>query len=174
MSPIRATPFHSRAADANTGNLWTPRNGFTLSAVYSDVHAEAAAARVGVVMADISWRWRVLLEGARVRELVQRLFTRDASGLDAGHALKALWLSDGGGMRGAGVVARQGRQSYQLVSAAQDADWIAAAASRFGVTVRDVTEDEGGLAVVGPYAARLIDALGLDPELDLTAFRKET
>jgi len=174
MSPVRATPFHIRAADANTGNLWTQRNGFTLSAAYSRSDAEAAAARVGVVMADISWRWRVSLEGARVRELVQRLFTRDASGLQPERALKTLWLSDGGGVRGAGVVARHGRQSFQLVSAAQDADWIAAAAARFGVTMHDMTEEEGGLAIVGPYAAKLVEALGLDPALELSAFRKES
>jgi aminomethyltransferase len=174
MSSVRATPFHARAADANTGNLWAPRNGFTLASVYSRTDAEAAAARVGVAMADISWRWRVALEGARVRELVQRLFTRDASGLSPGQALKALWLSDGGGVRGAGVVARQGRQTYRLVSAAIDHDWIAAAAARFGVTLRDMTEEEGGLAIVGPYAAKLVAALGLDPVLELSAFRKES
>ncbi len=174
MSTIRATPFHIRAADANTGNLWAPRGGFTLASVYSRTDAEAAAARVGVVMADISWRWRVMLEGARVRELVQRLFTRDASGLQPEQALKALWLSDGGGVRGAGVVARHGRQSFQLVSAAQDGDWIASAAARFGVSFRDVTEEEGGLAIVGPYAARLVAALGLDAALELSSFRKET
>ncbi|MEI9988904.1 MAG: glycine cleavage T C-terminal barrel domain-containing protein [Rhizomicrobium sp.] len=173
MSPVRATPFHSRAADANAGNLWTARGGFTLAAAYSRTDAEAAAARVGVVMADISWRWRVAFEGARARELVQRLFTRDPSGLQPGQALKALWLSDGGGVRGAGVVARQGRQSYLLVSAGQDADWIADAAARFGVAVRDVTEEEGGLAIAGPYAAKLVAALGLDPALELSAFRKE-
>ncbi|MEJ0042027.1 MAG: hypothetical protein WDM81_07335 [Rhizomicrobium sp.] len=106
--------------------------------------------------------------------MVQRLFTRDPSGLAPGQALKALWLGDGGGVRGAGVVARQGRQSYLLVSAAQDADWIADAAARFGVAFRDVTEEEGGLAIAGPYAAKLVAALGLDPVLDLSAFRKET
>ena len=174
MSPVRATPFHIRAADANTGNLWVPRNGFTLSAAYSDANAEAAAARIGVVLSDISWRWRVLLEGARVRELVQRLFTRDVSGLPPGQALKALWLSDGGGVRGAGAIARVGRQSYQLVSAAEDRDWIAAAAAHFGATARDVTDEQGGLAIVGPYAAKLVAALGLDPTLELSSFRKES
>ena len=58
MSPVRATPFHVRAADANSGNLWSARRGFTLAAAYSGAEAEAAAARIGVVMADISWRWR--------------------------------------------------------------------------------------------------------------------
>ncbi|HJW41626.1 MAG TPA: glycine cleavage T C-terminal barrel domain-containing protein [Rhizomicrobium sp.] len=172
MSPVRATPFHVRAADANEGNLWRSRNGFTLAASYGGVASEAAAARLGVAMADISWRWRVTLEGARVRELMQRLFTCDASGLAPGRALKALWLADGGGVRGAGVVACHGRQSFQLISAGADHDWIAGAASAFGCTLRDITEEEGGVALVGPYAAKLVAALGLDPTLEPVTFRR--
>ncbi|HEY4944254.1 MAG TPA: glycine cleavage T C-terminal barrel domain-containing protein [Rhizomicrobium sp.] len=169
---IRATPFHARTAEANRDNLWTMRNRFTLPAQFGEPAAEATAARFGVVMADISWRWRVMLEGARTRELVQRLFTRDAAALNPGQALKALWLSDGGGVRGAGVVARHGRQSFQLVAAAEDAAWISSAAALFGVTARDVTEEEAGLALIGPYAGKLVAALGLDAALEPLALRK--
>lgn len=169
---IRATPFHARTAEANRDNHWTVRNRFTLPLQFGEPAAEAAAARFGVVMADISWRWRVVLEGARTRELVQRLFTRDAAALSPGQALKALWLSDGGGVRGAGVVARHGRQSFQLVAAAEDAAWISSAAALFGVIARDVTEDEGGLALIGPYAGKLVAALGLDAALEPLALRK--
>lgn len=172
MSRLRATPFHARAADANTANRWAPRGGCTLAASYSGAAAEAAAARIAVVMADISWRWRAVIEGPRVRELVQRLFTRDVTALAPGQALKALWLADGGGVRGAGVVVREGRQSFRLVSAAADADWIGAAAAQFGCTLRDATEEEGGLALIGPFAARLVAALGFDPALELSASRK--
>ncbi len=172
MSTVRVTPFHVRAADCNRDNRWTQRNRFTLAAAYDDAGAEAAAARIAVVMADISWRWRVMLEGARARELVQRLFTRDVAAPQPGEALKALWLADGGGVRGAGVVARYGRQSFQLAAAAEDAEWIGAAAALYGVAMRDVTEEECGLALIGPYAGKLVTALGLDPLLEPLAFRK--
>jgi aminomethyltransferase len=169
---IRATPFHGRAAEANRANHWIARGGFTLAGAYSGTAEEAAAARFGVVMADISWRWRATLEGARVRELVQRLFTRDASTLNPGQALKALWLSDGGGVRGAGVIARTGRQSFQLVSAASDTAWIGAAAALFGIMLRDMTAEQGGLALIGPYAAQLLRAMGLDPAFEPVTFQK--
>lgn len=168
---IRATPFHARAADANRGNAWATRNGFTLASVYSGEHEEAAAARLSVVMADISWRWRVTLEGAGANDLVRRLFTKDASALAAGQALKALWLSDGSGVRGAGAIAREGRQTFRLVAAAPDRDWIAAAAGLFDVTLHDTTLEQGGLALIGPHAARLVAALGLDASLAPLAFQ---
>jgi len=170
---IRATPFHARAADLNCGNLWTVRNGFTLAAAYDDAVREVAAARFGVVVADISWRWRVMLEGARAREMVQRLFTRDPAPLQPGQALKALWLTDGGGVRGAGVVARHGRQTFQLIAAAEDTAWFRSAAALYGAAMRDTTEDEGGLALIGPYAPKLLAALGIDPALEALQFRSQ-
>ncbi len=167
---IRATPFHARTSEANRTNAWSTRNGFTLASEFSGAAHEAAAARFGVVMADISWRWRVTLDGARTRELVQRLFTKDVAALTPGQAIKTLWLADGGGVRGAGVVARLSRQAFQLTTAAQDTVWIAAAASLFGVTAHDITTEQGGLALIGPHAARLVAALGLDAGLAPLSF----
>src|SRR5436190_534524 len=75
---IKATAFHARVADANRSNSWVARNGFTLVREYSGAHEEALAARLGTVLADISWRWRIILEGARAAEFLSRLTTRDA------------------------------------------------------------------------------------------------
>jgi len=167
---LRATPFHARAAEANRGNDWTVRNGCTLARVYSDAHEEALAARVRGVLADISWRWRELIEGARADEFLSHLATRDASKLEPGAALKALWLNDGGAVRGAGAIARYGKATFLLVSAAEDREWIASAAARFGVKMHDA--GEGGLALIGPYAARVLQEAGLDPALEPLAVRK--
>ena len=150
---LRATPFHARAADANRHNVWLSRNGVTLAERYDDVAEEALAARLNVVIADISWRWRVMLEGPTVEAFLSKLVTRDAAALAPGASFKALWLSDAGGVRGAGVVARLGRETFQLTASAPDRDWIASAAATMHVQMRDVSHESGGLAVIGPYAA---------------------
>ncbi len=172
MTFVRATPFHIRTGALNRVNSWTTRNGATLATHYSNVDDEALAARARVVVADISWRWRMAFEGARAGEFLPRLLTRDPAQLSPGTALKALWLSDGGGVRGAGALARYGRDSFRLVAASPDSDWIARAAAQFDVSVRDVSEDEGGLAIVGPYARDLVQSAGLDASLEPLAFRK--
>ncbi len=172
MSFVRATPFHVRAAALNRVNAWTTRNGATLATHYSDVADEALAARSRVVVADISWRWRVALESPRASEFLSRLLTRDPSRLSPGTAFKALWLSDGGGVRGAGALVRYGRDSFQLVAAAPDCDWIARAAAQFDVSIRAISEDDGGLAIVGPYARAMLQAAGLDADLEPLAFKK--
>jgi aminomethyltransferase len=158
---LRTTPFHGRVAAANRGNEWHRRNGFTLAASYGDTCEEALAARAGVGVADISWHTRVLFEGARAGECLSRLLTRDAASLAPGESAPVAWLADGGGLRGQGVVARLARDSFFLVSAQADREWLARAASLFRVAAHDVTAAQGGLAIVGPYAGALLAGAGI-------------
>lgn len=169
---LRATPFHARAAGANRDNAWLTRNGFTLARRYGDAGEEALRARTNVALLDISWRWRVAFEGAAAPAFLSRLLTRDVSALAPGQALKALWLADGGGVRGAGLCARYGKESFLLAAAASDADWIFCAAQSFGLAARDVTEAEGGLALVGPFATATLEAAGLPGDLEPLTFRR--
>ena len=168
---VRATPFHARAAAANLDNAWVTRNGITLATSYADTNDEALAARLSVAIADISWRWRIMLEGARVVEFLAKLVTRDVAVLAPGASLKAMWLSDGGGVRGTGVFARYGRESFLLAASAPDRNWIAGAAAPYGVKLRDMNED-GGLAIVGPFAQATLQAAQLTADLAPLAFRK--
>ncbi len=169
---VRATPFHGRASASNRRNLWELRNGWTLSSAYGDAHEEALAARLTCAIADISWRWRVTIEGPRAEEFLSRLMTRDPVKLEPGTAFKALWLNDAGAMRGAGLLARHGRESFQLVSAASDLDWIARGAALFDVRVREVLDEEGVLALIGPYAGKVLEAAQLDGALEPLGLRK--
>lgn len=172
MSPLRATPFHARTSGANRDNAWLLRNGVTLSTHFTSVEDEALAARGRVAIADISWRWRVAIEGASAESFLSRLMTANAATLEPGNALKALWLSDAGGVRGAGVVARYGRESFQLVASAPDAAWISSAAAASGVQMRDVSDEMGGLAIVGPQARAAMEAAELPSDLEPLALRK--
>lgn len=169
---VRATPFHARAAVANLENAWANRNSVTLASSYGDTNGEALAARLRVAMADISWRWRVMLEGPRVVEFLAKLVTGDVAKLAPGTALKVLWLADGGGVRGAGAIARYGKESFLLVASAPDEAWIETAARPYGVVLRDLSEAEGGIAVVGPHAAAVIEKAGLPADLAPLGFRK--
>jgi aminomethyltransferase len=169
---IRATPFHGRAAANNPLNRWAERNGFTLARDYGDAQAEALAARTNVVLADISWRWRVFLEGDFAGDCLDRLMTKRAGLLTPGQSLKALWLNDGGAVRGAGVIARYACDQFLLVSAATDAEWIAQAAQQSDVSILDVTEQDGGLALIGPHADAVLKAMGLVADVSSLGFQK--
>lgn len=169
---IRATPFHARTAASNPFNRWVERNGFTLAEDFGDAQGEVLAARASAAILDISWRSRVRFEGVNAADCVSRLMTRDAHRLQPGQSLKALWLNDGGGVRGAGVVARFAADQFLIASAAGDGTWFAAAAQEFEVSSRDVTEEEGGVALVGPFAKSVLEAAGLNANLEPLSFRK--
>ena len=169
---IRATPFHARVAARNPLNRWTARNGFTLAHDYGDAQAEALAARTNVIVADISWRWRLFIEGVNAADCLSRLMTKDADPLMPGQSLKALWLNDGGAVRGAALVARYAGDTFLLVSAATDDAWFAEAARQFGVSLRDATEQEGGLALIGPYAEAALKVAGLEVDVPPLGFRR--
>ena len=170
MSPLLATPFHARAAAANRLNAWENRCGFTLATHYGNVAEEALAARFGAVLGDLSWQWRVELVGEQAPALVSRLFTRDASALGLGAAMEVLWLNDAGAVRGQGTVVRLAPDRFRLVAAFADADWIADAARIFGVAVED--RKLGVLALIGPAAAKILKAAGLDADLPPLSFRQ--
>lgn len=169
---LKATAFHARAAEHNRLNDWENRNGFTLAASYSRVEEEALAARFGAVIADISWHWRVQISGTRAEEFVSRVFTRDVAALEPGTALETLWLNDAGAVRGAGTVVRYGRDSFVLLSVAEDAEWFAQAARLYGVEVRGITGEEGVLALIGPAARKILDAAELAEDVQPSGLRK--
>ena len=169
---IRATPFHARTSASNLFNRWTARNGFTLVQDYGDPSGEALAGRTNVILADISSRWRVFVEGAGAVSCLSRMMTKDVNALAPGASLKALWLNDGGAVRGTGVVARCADDQFLLVSAASDASWFAEATRQFGVSLRDMTKQEGGLALIGPYAEATLRTAGLDADVAPLGFRK--
>lgn len=169
---VRPTPFHARTRTANRENAWCERNGFTVPAHFGDVHGEALAARMSVVLSDISWRARVRLTGARAQDCISRLATRDAARLGAGNAFKALWLNDAGALRGAGLFARLRESEFEICSAASDLAWFRSAANLFAVEVRDATSREAGLALIGPCALHVLAAAGIDNDLELLSIER--
>jgi glycine cleavage system aminomethyltransferase T len=98
--------------------------------------------------------------------------TKNANALIPGQSLKALWLNDGGAVRGAGVVARYASDQFLVASAGTDAAWFGKAVRPFDVSLRDLTEQDGGLAIIGPYAEAILQAAGLSGDLAPLNFRK--
>ncbi len=154
---IRATPFHSRAAEFNRANAWSARGGFTVSQFYSDVAEEALAARASAVMCDISFRKRLRISGSQASDFLSCLATQDITRLEIGAAVAALWLNDNGVEMGQGVVARLGRESF-VVETASTVDWIEKVAVPFRLSI---AREDAGLALIGPSAPGICAAVGM-------------
>ncbi len=171
---LQATPFHARAVEANRLNAWENRNGFTLATHYSSVEEESVAVRFGAGLADISWHWRARISGPRAGEFVSRFFTRETVALGVGAAREALWLNDAGAVRGAGTVARLGRDVFALVAAQEDSRWLRDAARLYDVVIEERTSSEGVLALIGPSSQRVLKAAELECNVPPLALRPQT
>jgi aminomethyltransferase len=167
---VEATAFHARTAEHNRDNAWCEKNGFTVPAHFGNADDEALSARLSAVVSDISWRWRVAIAGDRAADFLSKLTTKNATSLETGTAHKALWLNDGGAVRGAGAIVRTGEHDFVLVSAASDKEWITSAAKLFAVNVAEPARLAAGLAVIGPYATHILMAAELTSDLAPLSF----
>lgn len=167
---LRVTPFHARFAELNRLNRWENRGGYTLATALGEPRGEALAARFGAAMGDLSWQWRAMISGERAGAFVSRLLTADAQKLEPGRAMRALWLADGGGVRGIATLARLGKNAFLLQSETEDMVWVTGSAGLFGALVKPL--DEGVLTLTGPCAAKVLAAAGLDPDLPELALKR--
>ena len=157
---LYATPFHARTAARNIYNAWTDRGLFTVPAHFGNTAREALAARFSAVLADISPQGRLRVHGAGAERLLSSALKADLSELAAGRALDVFWTSDGGGVRGIGVLARYGEENFVLEAQDTDMEWFAAAAGVFGARLRDERPEKGVLLLAGPFAPAVLDAAG--------------
>lgn len=167
----RASPFHVRTAEHNHGNAWTTRGGFTLAARYADPIQEVLAVRAAAALIDASFIARLRVHGAGAAKLLSTACAFDAEALASGGSRRVFWRGEGGGVRGIGMAARFGATNFVLRSMESDAAWFDAAARRFDAAVRDETEEKGLLFLLGPTAADLLTAAGLEEATRLEAGR---
>ncbi len=137
------------------------------------VNDECVAVRDAVGIADLSAFAKFELSGKNADRLMQSLGANRAPARD-GRIGVVHALTDAGGVASEFTVTRLGAKRYYLTSAAaaerHDADLLRTAASAWGqVEMRNVTEDVGILAVMGPQACRVLGDL-CDADLSPGAF----
>jgi aminomethyltransferase len=156
------TPFHVRTAMHNGGNAWIQRGRFSVPAHYGDAHQEALAARMSAVVMDISAEQDLRVHGHGSAALLAAACGPAVRGLSIGRSDRVYWCSDGGGVRGVGVLSRIGEEDFLLRSSDADKEWFALAAPDFGAEVEDISITRGLLLLAGPYALPLMIAAQLE------------
>lgn len=156
------TPFHARTAAHNGANAWMQRGRFSVAAHYGDPHQESLAARLSVVLADISAAQDLRVHGDGAAALLSGACGPAVRGLSIGRSERVYWCADGGGVRGFGMLSRFGEEDFLLRGNDADIGWFAAAAPHFGAEVEDVTASRALLLIAGPYALPLMIAARLE------------
>jgi aminomethyltransferase len=166
---IRTTPFHARLSELNTQGLYTHWQGHlsALRYTHSPKH-EYFAVRNSVGVFDTSPLFKYRIHGRDAERFLAGVLTRDIRTCRPGQAQYTLWCDDRGFVMEDGVVFRHSATDFVLTAARPTLGWFADLVGRFEVTIEDVSDDYGVLAVQGPRSRTVLSALM--PEAESLAY----
>jgi len=166
---IRHTPFHPRTSVANTTGLWKHWSGYLVADRYqmSDKF-EYFAIRNSAALIDTSPLHKYSLRGADAERFLAGVLTRDIRTCGPGQAQYTVWCDDEGWVLEDGVVLRSAKDEFFLTTAEPNLAYFSGLTGSLSVTVEDVSEAYGALALQGPHARQILTQLA--PEVESLAY----
>ena len=160
-SALKRTPLHD--VHAALGAKIVPFAGYEMPVQYpTGISAEHKAVREGVGMFDVSHMGEFWITGDRAVDFVNYVTTNNVAALAVGQVHYTTILNDRGTIEDDALVYRFADRIMMVVNAsnaAKDYAHIARHANRFGVTLRDASDEMALLAVQGPRAAAVLQPL---------------
>jgi glycine cleavage system T protein (aminomethyltransferase) len=164
----RRTPLHAAHVAASARMIEFA--GFEMPVQYQGIVEEHFAVRERAGIFDVSHMGEVALQGAGALEAGQRLVTNDLANCKNGQAQYAAICNEKGGVVDDLIVYRfSARRLFICVNASgreKDFEWMRTHAGE-GVAVEQQSDDWAQVAVQGPRAPPLVDALCKPHVLDL-------
>ncbi|MGH2897633.1 MAG: glycine cleavage system aminomethyltransferase GcvT [Solirubrobacteraceae bacterium] len=163
---LKRTPLHAAHVDA--GAKLVPFAGWEMPVQYGDgIRSEHEAVRRAVGMFDVSHMGEVEVRGADAEAFLQHVYSNDVTRIAVGGAQYALLCNEDGGILDDLFTYRLAPDRYLTVTNAanheSDIAWIRGQAAGFDVDVADVAERYAMLAVQGPLARELVQAIADSP-----------
>jgi aminomethyltransferase len=150
------------------GGKLVPFAGWEMPVQYADgIRAEHIAVRTAAGIFDVSHMGEVEFTGPGAEALLQRLYSNDVSKLAIGGAQYSVLCNDDGHVLDDLFTYRLGPEHYLTVTNAAnhdaDFDWIRSHAEGFDVEISDAHDRYAMLAVQGPLAREIVQALADRP-----------
>jgi aminomethyltransferase len=167
---LKRTPFHDK--HVALGAKMVPFAGYEMPVTYPvGLMAEHKAVRERAGLFDVSHMGEFIIRGSRAVEFTNYVTTNDVSALIVGQVHYSTILNDHGTIEDDCLVYRFADHIMMVVNASnreKDYAHIARHAAGFGVTIEDVSDDMGLLALQGPKAAAILGTL---TSTDLSAIK---
>jgi len=164
-STLRRTPLHERHVEA--GAKVVPFAGWEMPVSYEGIRAEHVAVRDAAGVFDVSHMGEIETHGPGAAALLQRLLSNDVSAIPVGGAQYSVLCREDGGVLDDLFTYRLEPERYLTVTNAsnhnKDLAWFGRYAGEFDVTIEDKLEDFAMLAVQGPRARDIVQALSDAP-----------
>ena len=159
----KTTPFYERLRDLNETGLWGHWSNY-LSALRYDMSAkhEYFAVRNSAGFFDTSPLYKYWIRGKDAERFLAGVLTRDIRICKAGHAQYTVWCDDNGYVLEDGVVFRHSDNEFFMTAARPNLAYFEDLVGRLDVTIEDVSEHFGMLAVQGPRSREILGQLTSD------------
>ncbi|MBW3653906.1 MAG: glycine cleavage system aminomethyltransferase GcvT [Actinobacteria bacterium] len=162
---LKRTPLY--AAHVEAGAKLVPFGGWEMPVQYAGVRAEHEAVRTRAGVFDVSHMGEVEVRGPDAEAFLQHVYSNDVAKIAVGGAQYALICNEDGGVLDDVFTYRLAPDSYLTVTNAsnheRDVEWMRAHAGGFDVQIADVADRYAMLAVQGPVARELVQALADGP-----------
>jgi 4-methylaminobutanoate oxidase (formaldehyde-forming) len=176
---VRRTPFHAHLLErgavmgelagweranwyANAGQEHEYKYSWQRQNFFDNVAAEHNAVRTNVGMYDMSSFGKIRVEGRDAEAFMNYIGGGDYS-VPVGKIVYTQFLNRCGGIEADVTVTRLAEHAYLVVTPAAtrlaDETWMRRHQGNFNVVITDVTAGEGVLAVMGPHARDLLQAV---------------
>ncbi|HET8860825.1 glycine cleavage system aminomethyltransferase GcvT [Marivirga sp.] len=156
------------------GAKMVPFAGYNMPVSYSGLIEEHNTVRNAVGIFDVSHMGEFLISGSKALDLIQKVFSNDASTLVVGKAQYGYLPNDKGGIVDDLLVYKIGEEEYMLVVNAsnieKDWNWISKQNEEFGAVMKNISDDFSLFAVQGPKAEDTLQKLTTDMDLSAIKF----
>lgn len=158
---IRKTCLHDR--HVALGAQMSPFGGFDMPIQYAGIVEEHQAVRTACGVFDVSHMGEVEITGPEAEKYVNHIFTNDVTDAPDGKCFYGMMLHPNGGTVDDLLVYKRSTTDYFLVINASNIDkdvaWITSHADGFDVKVENLSDNLGELAIQGPDAERIVEAV---------------
>jgi aminomethyltransferase len=162
---LKRTPLYDRHVAA--GAKLVPFAGWEMPVQYEGVKPEHLATRATAGVFDVSHMGEIATEGPDAEAYLQRILSNDVTKLQTGGAQYSVLCREDGGVLDDLFTYRLGAGAFLTVTNASNHDkdlaWFLKQAEGFDVTVTDAHDQYAMLAVQGPQAREIVQALADAP-----------
>ena len=158
VTVLKTTPFHSRTAPLVQGQAWRRWAGYSVASSYELVHdREYAAIRNAAALLDVSPLHKYLITGRDAERMLDRMVTRNLTKCRVGQVMYTPWCDVHGKVIDDGTISRLSPNLYRLTSAEPNLRWLSMNGAGMDVSVEEVSEQLGALALQGPLSRTILE-----------------
>ena len=159
--PLKKTPLNE--VEKELGGKMVDFGGWELPVQYSGILEEHEAVRTRAGLFDVSHMGEVTVKGPQARDLLQATTCNDVTKLEDGRAQYNGLLYENGGFVDDILIYQMSADDFFVVVNAsnteKDFEWLANAAKNFDAEVNNVSSQYAQLALQGPSAETILQAL---------------